>query len=57
MIREIVDAFAAGLSAPQALNRGAGEAPDLVNCAKDVVRDFSAALGHKTGPRLNDADP
>jgi len=47
MIREIVEAFAADLSAPQAIHPTADDAPDLARCAKDVVRDFSAAFAEQ----------
>jgi signal transduction histidine kinase/FixJ family two-component response regulator len=47
MIREIVEAFAAELSAPQAFHPGADEAPDLASCAMEVVRDFSAAFAEQ----------
>jgi len=55
MIREIVEAFAAELSAPPAFHRGADEAPDLASCALEVVRDFSAAFAQQ-GVRL-ELDP
>ena len=47
MIREIVEAFAAELSAPQAFHGSADETPDLARCAKEVVRNFSAAFAEQ----------
>lgn len=47
MIREIVEAFAAELSAPQSIHRNGDEAPDLAGSAREVVRDFSAAFAER----------
>ena len=47
MICEIVEAFAAELSAQQAFHRNADDAPDLARCANEVVRDFSAAFAEQ----------
>ncbi|MFB3922921.1 MAG: response regulator [Terriglobia bacterium] len=47
MIREVIEAFAAELSAPQASQRGAAEPPDLARCAMQIVNDFSQAFAEQ----------
>jgi signal transduction histidine kinase/CheY-like chemotaxis protein/HPt (histidine-containing phosphotransfer) domain-containing protein len=44
MIRGILDAFSADLSAQQAPGAKAPDAPNIVACATQVVKDFSAAF-------------
>ncbi len=55
MIREILEAFSAELTAQQGFHTDAEHAPDLAACAMEVVRDFSAAFAEH-GARI-EVDP